>query len=335
MKARLSVLLTVASLLAIWLVVDWRHSHRKPSYTDFDFLPIVRDLKPEASGGDFVHGRWDIFLIHKPRTELYRDLLHDHIGQLNRIGPYKIPLITPDPPGYSAVSVQIYPLVKHGVSSKDWSHVNVFRRTSPITNEEIAEARRTDMVSNRLDQIRWSIRSRHSLSANDKQFLVRTVADSYLISSSMAALSLVMAEDEKLLPRQVALDVIGAKVERAEPDLVGIYTSTYAMALHLPTRPTDDVETEHVAVRRKRKYARLLDLEERRLVGRALKGSKGQNDSMVAGIFTQKRGLDLNSFAWMNKVIEAQIRTTTSDRKLLWEFVQRVVNVRNGVAHNA
>ena len=338
MKLRLAVLVTIAAALAVWLVVDWRKTHRKPAYDNFDFLPIVRGLKSEWSEGDITHGRTDAFLIHRPRRELELELLRAHIGSVIRMGPYKFPLVTPDPPGYSAVNIKIYALVSGGVASKDWSHVYVFRRTAPITHEEIAEARRKDMVSYRLGQIREAIMRDHKLSIDDKQFLVQATGlpslaskdASSLITGETSALALVNAEDEKLLPRSEVLDVIGRIVERAKPDQVGIYVSIYAMALHLPTRPTDDVDVEEQATRKARKDPRKLDQAEREFVARALKGPKGQNDSIAAGILTQKRGADAESLQWLNQVIEARIRATEGDRLLLWRFVKQAVAVRNG-----
>ena len=177
-----------------------------------------------------------------------------------------------------------------------------------------------------LDRIKEGLFDNHTLSPEDKAFLIQ-MADGD--QSGLAMTLMVGAVHEGLMPMSEAQSAIEDRAVKASGLQASICAATYARALDLAWPGSDQVHHQVQALATTRPDHSLTDPEEQRMVEELIR-RPNMGDRLHAGaVLIGKKGLNAQDTAWVEKLVNEQIARTKGPEKAYWEFVQRVARKKN------
>jgi hypothetical protein len=142
-------------------------------------------------------------------------------------------------------------------------------------------------------------------------------------------LDLGAAVRSKVFAYKAFLAVIGNRANQDDGGALRVDLSSGTEPIALNGRYDEDIYRDMRALITSKKREDMLDTAERGFIDRASLNHIPQNAFLTVNVFAPKKGLDSETLRWVLSHIDDQIKHSSSEVKLYWEMVRRVVVARN------
>lgn len=186
-------------------------------------------------------------------------------------------------------------------------------------------------TNERLHGIQVHMRSYRKLSDTEREFAVRASSSGFPSSRERAILTLIIASEKKLFPKERLLKLIERNMKSAEGPEAIINAEEYATVLGVQTRVNPARLKEWQLLRSKNKSSKDIDAEEKQLILKMLDSEASSDRMLAARILVEKKQLPARPTQWALRLAskQAQISSERGVRRY-WQFVGRAIGVRNG-----